>query len=187
MKALFHQWVLGSLCFFTMACGWHLKGAYQLPPEMATTYVASSIQTSELVRQLNRNLRSARVKAIDYLSDTVAVLKVSSQSGSRTLSIGSDGKALEYEIYSKVRFSLNVPGSSFSVKEQEITLLRDQVFDPLDVLAANKEGVLLQKDMERQLAGMILDRISAAYANYESDSEQLELDVLHEDSVLDQP
>lgn len=164
-RQLYRLGVFLVLCQCIAACGWHLRGAYELPPEMKTTYIDSSIQTSELVRQLNRDLRAANVNSINYPAEDAAVLKVSVRTGSRTLSIGSDGKALEYELFASARFSLSIPGSTFAVADQQIMLTRDQVFDPLDVLAANKEQALLHDDMERQLAGMILDRISAAYAN----------------------
>lgn len=150
------------------ACGWHLRGAAQLPPQMAQTRIVSSVQTSELLRQLKRGLSSADVLIVGQEVEDAAVLNVQPSTGRETLSIGPDGRVTEYEIFAKVRFSLTLPTSSFAVPVQEIYLTRDQVFDPLEVLAADKEQILFQKDMERQLAGMILDRISAAYIKYKS-------------------
>ena len=54
-------WVLSVfLILFMTGCGFHLRGAYQLPEAMAKTYVQASNQNSELIRSLKRSLKANR-------------------------------------------------------------------------------------------------------------------------------
>ena len=146
------------------ACGWHLRGAVELPPAMAITYIDTSARTGTLVRNLHRILRAADITVISNMTDDAATLKIQSSSGRQVLSIGPDGKAREYEIYANATFSVTTPDKSFELQTQEIALSRDFLFDPLIVLAARQEQELLQQDMEKQVARLIVDRIAAAYA-----------------------
>lgn len=150
------------------ACGWHLRGAAKLPPAMALTYIETSAKTSTLTRYLNRALRSAGVTVVSEPVENAARLQVRSRSGRRVLSIGPDGKAREYEIYATATFSVTTPDGSFELSQQEISLKRDMYFDPLEVLAATEEQGLLQQDMEKRVATLIIDRISAAYTDAKS-------------------
>ncbi|MBN1378974.1 MAG: hypothetical protein JXA04_07040 [Gammaproteobacteria bacterium] len=147
------------------ACGWHMRGTAKLPPAMALTYIDTAAKTSTLTRYLNRALRAADVEVVGEMGDNVARLKVQSSSGRRVLSIGPDGKALEYEIFATATFSVTTPDGLFELTAQEISLSRDLLFDSLDVLGASKEQDMLQQDMEKQVASLIIDRIAAAYAN----------------------
>jgi LPS-assembly lipoprotein len=150
------------------ACGWHLRGAAKLPPAMALTYIDTTAKTSTLTLYLNRSLRAAGVTVVSEPAENAARLQVQSSSGRRVLSIGPDGKAREYEIYATATFSVSTPDGSFELSQQEISLKRDMYFDPLEALAASEEQALLQQDMEKRVATLIIDRISAAYTDVES-------------------
>lgn len=155
---------IAFLVLWIAACGWHLRGMAELPPAMALTYIDTSARTSTITRNLHRVLRAADITVVSEQSENAANLKVQSRSGQRVLSIGPDGKAVEYEVFASATFSVTTPDGSFELAEQEIILSRDLLFDPLDPLAASKERELLQRDMEKQLAHLIIDRIAAAYA-----------------------
>jgi LPS-assembly lipoprotein len=159
-----------ALVFFLLlaGCGWHLRGTYELPPAMALTYVDTDAKTGELTRHLHRTLRAADITVVSQPVENAARLRVRSGSGRRVISIGPDGKALEYEIFATATFSVTTPDASFELAQQEISLRRDLLFDPLDVLAANKEQEQLRLDMEKQAANLIIDRIAAAYARAKS-------------------
>lgn len=154
-----------ALSWGLAACGFHLRGAPDLPAGMAVTYLDIATPTSDLALQLKRTLETAGITVIFEPAEGAAVLKVSPSSGRRTLSIGPDGKALEYEVYYTVRFAVSKPGSEFEIAPQQVTLTRDFVYDPLAVLAVGKEQARLEQDMERELARLIIQRIAAVGAS----------------------
>ncbi len=133
-----------------------------MPAQMNKTYVQAANQTGELVRQLKRALRSAKIIVVAQPDEQSATLSLSESSGRRVLSVGADGVALEYEIYYTVTFRVFRDSEPFEITEQSITLTRDYVFDRLGVLAANEEEAALRQDMQRELARLVIDRIAAA-------------------------
>jgi LPS-assembly lipoprotein len=136
-----------------------------LPPAMSITYIDTPTKTGTLMRYLQRALRAADIAVVSEPVENAATLKVQFSSGRRVLSIGPDGKAREYEVFANATFSVATADGSFEMAPQQISLTRDFLYDPLIVLAAAQEQELLQQDMEKQLANLIVDRIAATYTS----------------------
>jgi LPS-assembly lipoprotein len=161
--------VLAIPLLVVTACGFHLRGSdtapgggQALPAEMTATYIQAASQTSELVRQLKRGLASAGVQVLDQSAASVAVLTLDETRDKRALSFDTEGRALEYEISYTAGFSVERGDSAWRIPRQTITLSRDYYFDSLDALAADRQEALLVRDMQRELARLVLDRIRAA-------------------------
>ncbi|HEY3487293.1 MAG TPA: LPS assembly lipoprotein LptE [Gammaproteobacteria bacterium] len=149
------------LCLAALAaCGFSLRGAHELPPGMAKTFLQAENSGSALTVRLKRALRDASVWVVEYPANDAAVLKTRESSQRRVLSVGTDGKALEYEVQYSATFSLTLPGSE-SPSEKTISLSRDYIFDRRSVLAIDEEEATLIKDMQRELARMILEQLAA--------------------------
>jgi LPS-assembly lipoprotein len=144
-----------------VACGFALRGTQQLPAGLSKIYIDTSKPGSELIVHLKRQLRSTTATVADYPAADVAVLKIRQTCGRRTLSVGSDAKALEYEVYCGVTFSVDSPDEGADIAEKQIRLTRDYIFDRLGVLAAGEKENILQQDMERELARMVIDQLTA--------------------------
>lgn len=151
------------------ACGFHLRGSPELtgdnrtlPPEMAVTVIDAPSQTSELVRQLKRALRSSGVVIAEEDLPQAALLALQEDLDRRVLSVDSEGRAVEYELYYTVEFQVSRSDIEWEIPSQSITLTRDYFFDRLDALAAQRQEALLKQDMQRELARLVLDRIRAA-------------------------
>lgn len=150
------------------ACGFHLRGSPALqgeggtlPPEMAVTFIEAPSQTSHLVRQLKRALRSADILLVEEIIPAAAVLRLREDLERRVLSVDSQGRAVEYELYYTVNFAVSRNDIEWEIPSQSITLTRDYFFDRLDALGADRQEALLRQDMQRELARLILDRIRA--------------------------
>lgn len=151
------------------ACGFHLRGSPELtggnaalPAEMAVTTIEAASQTSELVRQLKRALRSVDIVVAEEDLPQAAVLSLREGLDRRVLSVDSEGRAVEYELNYTVSFDVNRDDIDWRIPEQSITLSRDYFFDRLDALAADRQEQLLRQDMQREMARLVLDRIRAA-------------------------
>jgi LPS-assembly lipoprotein len=151
------------------ACGFHLRGSPELtggnsalPAEMAVTVVEAPSQTSELVRQLKRALRSADIVVAEEDLPQAALLTLREELDRRVLSVDSEGRAVEYELNYTVSFDVSRDDIDWRIPEQSMTLSRDYFFDRLDALAADRQEALLRQDMQREMARLVLDRIRAA-------------------------
>src|SRR5688500_3439916 len=103
-------WLLCCLSLSLVACGFTLRGARELPAGMAETFIQAGTPGSALVAQLKRFLRDSSVRVTEHPGDSAAVLKVRESSTRRVLSVGTDAKALEYELQYSATFSVTIPG-----------------------------------------------------------------------------
>jgi len=88
------------------------------------------------------------------------VLKVlGERSQQRVLSVGSGGKASEYELFEEVTFALYDRDGRELVEPQTLRLTRDLVFDENLLLGKVSESDALREQMRRSLARQIITRI----------------------------
>ncbi len=154
MQSLF---VLLSMLLLS-ACGFQLRGAYQLPPEMQQTYLQSPAET-DLVRLLQRQLKASGVTLVAQASQGAATFKVISESRSkRIVSVDTRGRAREYTLTYSVRFSVK-HDSAFSFAEQSVELDRDFLFDTEDVLGKSRGEAELYESMQQDVVRLIMLRL----------------------------
>jgi len=142
-----------------LACGYHLRGAVTLPAEMQTTWIQGS---SSLVRDLRRSLIASKIKVVSEKTEGAATLSITRDTISRRiLSIGRDGKAREFMLLYEVDYQLKGADGKPVHDLQKVRLQRSYLYDPNDVLAAGQEDATLRREMVRDMAGLILRRLSA--------------------------
>ncbi len=143
------------------ACGYHMRGAVTLPAEMQTTWIQGS-SNSQLVRDIRRNLIASKINVVSEKTEGAATLSITRDSISRRiLSIGSDGKAREFMLLYEVDYQLRSADGKPVHELQRVRLQRSYLYDPNDVLAAGQEEATLRREMVRDMASLILRRLSA--------------------------
>jgi LPS-assembly lipoprotein len=152
------------------SCGYHLRGAYQLPPQMATTVIRSDNMNGELVRSLRRGLETGGTNVVSEVNPAdshsvkqskVTVLRLFKENQSkRVLSVDVNGRVREFELYYKISIELT-GADGFFMPEQTLELSRDFLFDPEDVLGKSDEEADLLRDMQRDMVRLIMLRLQA--------------------------
>ena len=151
------------LVLLVTGCGFHLRGAYQLPEAMVKTYVQANNQNSELIRALKRNLKANNIALVENSIEATAILTISSETqNKRILSVDSRGRAREYELNYAVSFNLQDKASNFIVDQQTLKLEREFLFDTEDILGKGREEATLIKDMQQDMVRLILLRLQSA-------------------------
>jgi len=162
MKAGLILGLLLSFAFMLTSCGFHLRGAYQLPFQMESTFIKSADENSELIRILKRTLKSNDINIVKTKKQAQAVLSVFNELQSkRVISVDTQGRAQEYELNYQISFDVTETGSSLLIKEQTIKLQRDFLFDAEDVLGKNREEATLVKDMQQDIVRLMMLRLQA--------------------------
>lgn len=162
--------VLASLLAMAVAgCGFYLKGDRPLPPELSEVYLdyrASSYEAiqSRLEESLRTNLQRRGARVVSNATAPGRLTVYMLEEKTRVLSVGSDGNAIEYEIEATVEFDYSVDGR-LRVPRDTLTVLREYSYDDTRVLAKEAERRQLQKEMQEELAGLILLRVDAQLAN----------------------
>ena len=146
------------------ACGFHLRGALDLPAAMDRTYIEYSGSDIEIRQQVARQLVANGVSVESSPESATAILQIPSSTVSRkVLSKNIEGRPQEYRVQVELAFLLldsdgnilfekdsvsretvlaldpNDPlGARVSVEESAATLRADAVRDMLQQLAASK-------------------------------------------------
>lgn len=151
-------------------CGFHLRNKLALPADMPAVQVDSAVRYSELVKILNRGLRSSGATVVED-GDTpvvagktpgVARLLIRSERwGDLPIAIDGQGRAQEYSLRYAVVFSFLRPDGSVIVPEQAVELSRDYVSPPQDSTGTTTEREILADELRREMSASILRRIDS--------------------------
>jgi LPS-assembly lipoprotein len=143
-------------------CGFHLRGAVDLPANYQRMAIEGVSPYSELGQKLKRGLQANGVNVVEAAGAQV-ILKLSEVSYQRRLlSVSAlSGKTAEYELHYSLKMSVRDRQGNVLVPEQPLQQLRDYVFDQGNVLATGNQEAQLRKDMERDLVDQILRRLQA--------------------------
>lgn len=154
--------VLLMVAVLAGACGFHLREAASLPPEMAKTHLQIADEYGPFARRIRDLLRQNGVTFV-AAKEATAVLEVPVNRVSReVLSIGDNARVREYRITHTVQFRLRAVKGGELLPEQTMRQSREISFDEQAILAASREQEYLEKDLVNTLSMMMLTRLSSA-------------------------
>jgi len=146
------------------ACGFHLREALVLPPDMGQVRVTARDPYSPLAQSLERALDRAGVSiAGSDIEGRLATLAIRSEHWASTpLSIDQFGRAQEYTLRYAVVFAMVDASGDEIVPQQAVELSRDYISVPTDSTGTDTERELLGRELQREMTASILRRIDAA-------------------------
>lgn len=152
------------------ACGFHAAGTRPLPDplkrvriDLVAPYRVSEPPVETSLRD-RLTQRGAEVVKKDKGDENVTVIRLSDLRESReVLSVGADGKALEYELILRVRYEVRT-GRHVWIPPSQMEARRDYSFNAQQVLPKEQEAERLREFLEDEMAEMLLLRIEAATA-----------------------
>ena len=156
----FRIFVLALAIATAGGCGYQLRGAVSLPPDLDAVHIDGP---PEVAAALTRMLDSGGIR-IQGSDPARAVLRLSDERFSRRLlSVDPNtGKEREFELAYRVAFQLTGAGGEVLVPKQSVSLLRDYIFDADAVLGKSREQDVLRAEMRRDAAGQIARRLATA-------------------------
>jgi len=142
------------------ACGFQLRGDVELPLALQETYLESKNPYTGMARALRVELEAAGGSIVESSEQASAVLHIIREvSENRILSVGSTGKASEYELFNEVIFSLSDAQGEVLIEPQTLRMTRDLVFDETELLGKISEAEGIHRQMRRNMARQIIIRI----------------------------
>lgn len=159
--SLFRRVLPGLLTVALTGCGFHLRGAPDIPPEMARTYIATDDPYSLFYRKLEDRLRENGVQLVDSSTAATAEFAILvDDTGQRVLSVSARNVPREYEVYYTIYYSL-VSGEKILIEPQSKTLTRDYTYDETRVLGKAREEELLREAIADDLVRLVMIQLSS--------------------------
>ncbi len=148
------------------ACGFHLRGAVDVPESLRNVYVTGENPRSPIVKSVQRSMRASGVELSSSAAAAPYTLYISNeQEDKRSVSVDEQAAAAEFQLRHYVSFELRDPkGSALAGPDQ---LISERVFvnDITNVVGKRDEERLIREEMRRQLAGQIMRRYQALDAD----------------------
>ncbi|MDZ7804134.1 LPS assembly lipoprotein LptE [Thiohalophilus sp.] len=150
------------------ACGFRLRGAVEMPPELQYTLAEGVAPYSALGESLSRAWRRSEAE-LDFERDGAGpaarlVIK-RDEVTRRTLSVDSAGRPNEYELRYQVSFTLEDAGGQPLLQNQTVTVSRAYQFNPDNALAMDDEEQRLERLLAEEAALQMLRRITFQLRN----------------------
>jgi LPS-assembly lipoprotein len=141
------------------ACGFHLQGVSRLPPAFGTTQIVAEDRYTDFHRALEDALRASGSR-LSGAGATATVEVLTDDSGQRVLSVSASNTPTEYEVYYTVRYRVRI-GDKEALTPKVLTLTRDYSFNETAVLAKEQEQEQIRAALARELAALVMRRLSA--------------------------
>ena len=142
-------------------CGFHVRGASDLPSEMARTYIATEDRHSQFYQALRTELIQSGLEIVDSPADATAIFSIHRDvTRQRVLSVSARNVPTEYEVYYTVRYSVeNGQESLLDLRTQ--TLVQDYTWDETLVLGKEQEQRQLRKAIVGDLVRVVMIQLSS--------------------------
>lgn len=145
-------------------CGFQLRDEIVLPEALQVIRVESVDPYSPVGRDLEVALRRAGARTdVGESAQDAAVLRLTRLRETRTpLTVGSSGRAQEYEVTLSAEFELIDAVGEVVVPRQVVELSRDYTFNTAQAQGSSGEEEVVRAELGRDLIASILRRIDAA-------------------------
>lgn len=143
------------------ACGFHRQGVVPLTPIIRNTYIDARDARTGFQLELRRSLAASGASIAPSAAQASATLRIlRDETGRRVLSVSAANTPREYEVYYAVEYAVVADGKEL-LPPQELELTRNYSFDEARLLAKEEEEEILRAEIARDLAGIVMRRISS--------------------------
>lgn len=156
---VFRFLALSGLAFALSACGFHPRGAFELP--YRTFYLAVSPE-SEHGAELRRQIRAHQPKIlVEDIQEAEGVFREIHYKRDRLIAaLNTEGEAREYQLRLSYAFRIEDNKGAPRSPVYEILLTREITYDDNQRLSKDQEELFLWSNMNKDLATQILRRLT---------------------------
>ncbi|MDV2305828.1 LPS assembly lipoprotein LptE [Vibrio cholerae] len=158
------------------ACGFHLRGDYDIPQELSRMSLTSYDQYSTFTRMVHRQLRLNKIDLQAPAENLPNLHLLSESTGERTLSLYQNPPlAAEIELTFVASYRVTVPELGSRTFTTSVT--RSYLSNPLTALAKSVERDMIEDEMRKLAASQIvrqMARLKADFARKTLDDESIE-------------
>ena len=143
------------------ACGFQLRGAYNLPEQLSPLYLDKDSMSLLLYKEMRTSLKASGAELTEDEATAASVLEITREQKTRdVISVDTLGRVREYRLIYRFTFTLQASGEAV-IDKSNIQLTRNLLFNPEAVLGVAEETEYIYRDMIRDSTGLVLLRLQA--------------------------
>lgn len=140
-------------------CGWHLRGASEVPP-IGRFYLSASDRHSDLVASLNDYLRDSDIEVVaDATAADYSLVILAEREDSRTATVNSNSRAAELALTEEADFTVLDRDGRRVLPRTTVVVERSFEYTEINALASDSESALLKREMQAELAQQIVRQL----------------------------
>lgn len=148
------------------ACGFHLRGDYDVPDELSKLSITSYDQYSSFTRIVTRQLRMNEIEIVQPADDVPNVHLISEGISERTLSLYQTTRAAEKELTFLASYRVTVP--DIGTKTFSTSVTRSYLDNSLTALAKSVERDMIEGEMRKLAATQIVRQMGRLKASIQA-------------------
>ncbi len=153
--------VILIMALLLTACGYHLRGALDLPAGMNNVYLEGG--SAQLRDQFNRAMEISSVPLASSPETAGIIVKIFNEdSQRRILSLGSGGTANDFELSYRFDYELVDAKNKVLSARQPIEIKREYYNNQVAVIAKGNEEAVIRNEMYQQAVRTIVNRARVA-------------------------
>ncbi len=156
--------ILSLSTLLLSACGWHLRGSQGLD-NIESLYISAEDSHGLLASDIRRLAENYDIALSDTPKDAqYSLIILQERDERRTISVGNDALASEYEITLATDYRIE-RGGEVLIPKATASVSRSYDHNPNDVLSTTEEELLLRREMRQLLIQQIMRRLRFATKN----------------------
>ena len=149
--------------FLLSACGFHLRGQGTLHMPFKTLYIQSANLYTPFIAELTRAVEAAGAEVVDTPEGAELTLHiVTEKMDKKILSLSGAGRVREYQLNLTISFRADAAVQQERIAPAELVLQRIFSYDDEQVLAKEREELLLQENLRSDAVQQLLRRLNRA-------------------------
>lgn len=145
------------MAFLLSACGYHLRGALELPANMKNIYVEGGSGT--LVEQFKQVMKASSTQLASSPKGAGIVIKIYNEDFSRrVLSLSTRGKSNEFELIYHLDYEFAKADDTLLMERQPVDIRREYYNDQQFMIAKDQEEAGIRNEMYQQAVRSIMNR-----------------------------
>jgi LPS-assembly lipoprotein len=145
------------LALLLSACGYHLRGALDLPANMKNVYVEGG--SGPLLGQFGQSMKASSVHLASSRKGAGIVIKIFNEDfNRRVLSLSERGKTNEFELVYRLDYEFADAADKPLMGRQTVEIRREYYNDQQFIIAKDSEEAVIRSEMYQQAVNTIVNR-----------------------------
>jgi LPS-assembly lipoprotein len=159
--AAFAWLALLVVVLLSSGCGFHLQGNGSLPEGVRKIYLVTADEVTPFALELRRAIERSGGQMTNTSAEADVVVRIQrDRSGRRVLSVSARNTPQEYEIFYSIEYSVDRGGKEV-LEKQPLEMIRNLSFDETQLLAKDREEVIVREAMAKDLAMLVTRRLES--------------------------
>ena len=144
------------------ACGYHLRGAFELPAGLKNIFLEGG--SAQLQEQFKKAMELSSVPIASSADKAGIVIRISDENSlRRVLSLASTGAANDFELDYQFYYEIADAKNKVLMARQPVEIKREYYNDQTAIIAKEAEELLIRNEMYQQAVRTMVSRAKVAF------------------------